>query len=328
MYQLELPWFLLLLPLPLLVWWLLPASRQPSASIRLPFFNQVAAAAGVQPGEGAIVAKAPLRQVVVLGLAWCLVVLALARPQLVEPPIEKSEPQRDILLALDLSQSMDTKDFPAPSGEPEARVEAVKQVVSDFIAKRTGDRIALIAFGDAPYPLAPFTMDHGLVQSMVADLLPGIAGPRTALGDTLGLAIRMFEKTNVPEKVLILLTDGNDTVSKMPPLKAAETAHAKNIVVHTVAIGDPQASGENKVDVATLQQIASSTGGQYFFGADQTALAAIYTELDRITPENQKVLSWRPRIDLFQWPLAAAFLLMAGYYFLSAAWSSFQRRAA
>jgi hypothetical protein len=102
--------------------------------------------------------------------------LALARPQFVEPPIEKTEPQRDILLALDLSQSMDTKDFRAPSGTLERRVEAVRQVVSDFVAKRTGERLGLIAFGDPPYPLAPFTMDHELVRTMAERLLPGIAG--------------------------------------------------------------------------------------------------------------------------------------------------------
>lgn len=227
MYQLDLPWLLLLLPAPLLVRWLLPPHRETSASIRLPFFELVAKAAGMSPTEGSVVPRRSWPQAIVEGLAWCLVVLALARPQFVEPPIEKTEPQRDILLALDLSQSMDTKDFRAPGGTLEPRVDAVRQVVSDFIAKRTGDRIGLIAFGDAPYPLAPFTMDHELVRTMVDGLLPGIAGPRTSLGDSLGLAIRMFDKTTVPEKVLIVLTDGNDTASKMPPLRPPKSPRQK-----------------------------------------------------------------------------------------------------
>lgn len=314
MYELELPWLLVLLPLPILVWWLLPARRETSSSIRLPFFPEVANAAGVEPSEGSVIPRRSWPQSLVEGLAWCLIVLALARPQFVEPPVEKQEPQRDILLALDLSQSMETKDFRASDGATEPRIAAVRSVVSDFVSKRTGDRIGLIAFGDAPYPLAPFTMDHALVRSMIDGLLPGIAGPRTSLGDTLGLAIRMFEKTSVPEKVLIVLTDGNDTASRMPPYKAAEVARNKKIVIHTIGIGDPAATGEDKLDVTVLQKIASTTGGRYFFGGNSQDLSAIYAVLDQITPEDQKELSWRPRIELFHWPLAGSIVLLSAWY--------------
>lgn len=327
MYQLDFPWMLLVLPAPLLVWWLLPSHRETSASIRLPFFNQVASAAGIEPTEGSVVPKRTWPQTVVDTLAWCLIVLALARPQYVEPPIERTEPQRDILLALDLSQSMDTRDFAASDGTVKARVDAVRTVVSDFVSKRPGDRLGLIAFGDAPYPLAPFTMDHGLVKTLVEGLLPGIAGPRTALGDSLGLAIRMFDKTNVPQKVLILLTDGNDTASKMPPLKAAEVAKSKGIVIHAIGIGDPAATGEDKLDSASLQKIATDTGGRYFFGGDQGQLQDIYNELDRITPQDQKQLSWRPRIELYHWPLGAAVVLLALWYGLTGITSLLHRRS-
>lgn len=326
MYQLDFPWLLLLLPLPLLIWWLLPPHRETSASIRLPFFDQVARAAGVEPTEGSVVPRRSWPQTIVEALAWTMIVLALSRPQFVEPPLEKTEPQRDILLALDLSQSMDTKDFAAPDGTSTARVDAVRTVVADFISKRPGDRLGLIAFGDAPYPLAPFTMDHSLVRTMVEGLLPGIAGPRTALGDSLGLAIRMFDKTTVPQKVLILLTDGNDTASKMPPLKAAGIARNKGIVIHAIGIGDPAATGEDKLDTASLQKIASDTGGRYFFGGDQSQLQKIYDELDRITPQDQKQLSWRPRIELFFWPLGASVLLLGAWFGISGLAGVVQRR--
>ncbi len=328
MYQLDFPWLLTLIPVPLLVWWLLPARRETSASVRLPFFRQVTEAAGVDPSEGSVVARRSWTQCICETLAWCLMVVAIARPQFVEPPIEKVEPQRDLLLALDLSQSMDTKDFRSPEGSTEARVDAVRKVVADFVAKRPVDRIGLIAFGDAPYPLVPFTMDHKTVQAVIADTLPGIAGPRTALGDAIGLAVKMFEKTTVPEKVLIVLTDGNDTASRMPPAKAADIAKQKKVVIHTVGIGDPKATGEDKLDTGVLQKIAAETGGRYFFGQDQTQLATIYDTLDKITPQDQKNLSWRPRIELFHWPLGLAIAILGAYYLLSGLTGLFRRRAA
>jgi Ca-activated chloride channel homolog len=328
MYQLDLPWLLVLLPLPLLVWWALPAHRENAVAIRLPFFTQVAEAAGASPMAGASIARRTWPQLACEAVAWAMVVLALARPQFVEPPIEKIEPQRDLMLALDLSQSMDTRDFSAPDGTSEARVDAVRAVVADFVAKRPGDRIGLIAFGDAPYPLVPFTMDHETVKAMISGTLPGIAGPRTSLGDTIGLAIKMFENTTAPEKVLILLTDGNDTASRMPPLKAAEIARNNKIVIHAVGIGDPKATGEDKLDTQTLQKIAEDTGGRYFFGQDQTQLAQIYSVLDQITPQDQKNLSWRPRRDLFQWPLVAGLGILAFYYVASGFMAAIRRRAA
>ncbi|WP_274628156.1 vWA domain-containing protein [Arvimicrobium flavum] len=314
MYQLEYPWLLALLPLPVLVWWLLPPYRQETASVRIPFFGEVARAAGVSPSTGSIVPRMNRAQRILAPVCWALVLLALARPQFIEPPIEKVEPQRDLMLALDLSQSMDTADFRDPSGKVEPRVDAVRQVVAEFVKRRSGDRIGLIAFGDAPYPLVPFTQDHSTVQTMISGILPGIAGPRTALGDALGLAIKMFQASLAPDKVLIVLTDGNDTASKMPPDRAAEIAGRNHIVVHAVGIGDPNATGEDKLDTAALQKIASATGGQYYFGQDQSQLEEIYQTLDRITPVNQKTLSWRPRIELFHYPLGAALLILILYH--------------
>ncbi len=315
MYQLDLPWLLIVLPLPAFIWWIFPAHRETSAAVRLPFFRQVTQAAGVNPTEGAVIARRSWLQCIVEWLAWCLIVLALARPQWIEPPIVKLEPQRDIMLALDLSQSMDTKDFKAADGSINSRLNAVRTVVSDFVARRPGDRIGLIAFGDAPYPLVPFTMDHKTIQAMIGEIVPGMAGPRTSLGDAIGLAIKMFDMTTVPQKVLIILTDGNDTASKMPPEKAADIAKRKGVIIHTVGIGDPSATGEDKLDTDTLSAIAQKTDGRYFFGQDQAQLAVIYGVLDQITPDQQRTLSWRPRVELFHWPVGASIILLAIFYF-------------
>src|SRR5262245_33148583 len=303
MYQLEYPWLLALLPLPLLAWWLLPPYREETASVRLAFFGEVARAAGLAPSSGAVIPRTNRLQKVLAPLCWGLIVLALARPQFVEPPIQKVQPARDLLLALDLSQSMDTRDFRDPSGQRIARVEAVRKVVDGFVERRKGDRIGLIVFGDAAFPQAPFTLDHDTVRTMIAAIVPGMAGPRTAIGDSIGLGIRMFESSKAPEKVLILLTDGNDTASKMPPERAADIAQQNKIVVHTVAIGNPAAKGEERVDVAGLQKIAAATGGRYFFGQDQRQLEEIYATLDKITPQNQETLSWRPKRELFYIPI-------------------------
>jgi len=313
-YQLEYPWLLLLLPLPLLVWWLLPPYREESASVRLAFFDEVARAAGLTPAPGAVVPRTNLPQKILAPVCWALVILALARPEYVDPPIRKIQPARDLLLALDLSQSMDTRDFRDTNGQVIERVAAVRKVVGEFVQRRTGDRIGLIVFGTAPFPQVPFTLDHATVRAMIEATVPGMAGPQTALGDSIGLAIKMFQSSEAKEKVLILLTDGNDTASRMPPAKAATIAQQNRIRIHTIAIGNPKATGEDKVDIPTLQRIATLTGGRYFFGGDQKQLEGIYATLDRITPANQKTLSWRPKRELFFYPLGAATALLLLYH--------------
>ena len=326
MYQFEYPWLFLLLPLPVLLWWLLPPYREESPSVRLPFFGEVASAAGLQPAAGAVVPRRNRLQRVLAPFVWTLIVTALARPQFLEAPVEKVQPARDILIALDLSQSMDTRDFPDLSGTLIPRVQAVRDVVSEFVAHRQDDRIGLVVFGDAPYPLAPFTLDHRLVRTLIGGMLPGMAGNSTALGDAIGLGIKLFDGSDAPQKVMVVLTDGNDTASRMPPERAAAIAKERSVIVHTVGIGNPDATGEQKVDLDVLKQVAARTGGQYFFGADQTALASIYATLDRITPRNHKTLSWRPRRELFMWPLGAALVIVLAYQALVACYAAWLSR--
>lgn len=316
MYRLEYPWLLVLLPLPLLVYWLLPPYKEEQDSLRLTFFDYISAQLGLTPQPGAVVPRTNWLQKVLAPLCWALVVLALARPQFVEPPIEKIEPARDLMLALDISQSMETPDFRAPDGRRMRRVDAVKEVVSEFIRKRKNDRVGLIVFGLAAYPVTPFTLDHEACLQILHQTDAGMAGPQTMIGDAIGLAIKEFAHSKAKQRVLILLTDGNDTGSRMPPRKAAEIAQQNGVTIHVVGLGDPHATGEDKVDYAALREIAQATGGQVFHGENRAELKKAYVTLDQITPQNFKTLSYRSRRELFTFPLVAALLVLIGYHTL------------
>src|SRR5262245_28855120 len=263
MLTLAYPWLLALLPSPLLVRWLVPAHREPTTGLRVPFLDRLARLSEQTPTAGAAVRSRGWPATLCLSMVWVAVVVALSRPQWLEPPVTRRVPVRDMLLAVDLSGSMQTKDFTDGSGKTVDRLTAVKQVLDGFLARREGDRVGLIVFGNAPFVQAPFTQDLDVCRELLSETRVGMAGPKTAMGDAMGLAVTVFERTDVPERVLIVLTDGNDTSSLVPPHKAAEVARDRKIVIHTVAVGDPKSAGEDKLDEATLKRVAETTGGTY-----------------------------------------------------------------
>jgi Ca-activated chloride channel homolog len=303
------PWMLAFLLLPALVRWLVPPYRERRAGLRVPFLPRLAQLSGQKPTDGAVVLREGWLRIVGLVGCWACVVVALARPQRLEPPVTRSVPVRDIMLAVDLSSSMGTKDFTDAGGSIVDRLTAVEQVLDNFLARRKGDRVGLIVFGNAPFVQAPFTQDLDVCRELLAEARVGMAGPKTAFGDAIGLAITVFDRSDVPEKVLIALTDGNDTGSQVPPPKAAEVANDKGIVIYTVAVGDPKAAGEEKLDEETLKQVATATGGSYSHAGNRAELEAIYRRLDELKTREAKTISHRPRHDLFHYPLAAALTL-------------------
>jgi Ca-activated chloride channel homolog len=315
-YRLDYPWLLALLPLPLLIYWLLPPYREEQDSLRLTFFDYISKSMGLTPAPGAVIPRSNWLQKILAPISWSLIILALARPQFIEPPIQKIEPGRDLMIALDISQSMETSDFFTPDHKRMRRVDAVKQVVSDFIRKRKSDRIGLIVFGQAAYPISPFTLDHDACLKILHETDAGMAGPQTMMGDAIGLAIKQFNASDARQRVLILLTDGNDTGSKVPPARAAEIAKQNDITIHVIGIGDPRAKGEDKVDYKVLGDIANATGGQVFHGENRVELERAYATLDAITPQNFKTLSYQPRRELFVYPLAGAMVILTGYHLL------------
>ncbi|MEL7449235.1 MAG: VWA domain-containing protein [Pseudomonadota bacterium] len=304
------PWAALALPLPLLAWWLAPPHRETVSALRVPFFDSLVAAAGAKANPGAVVVRRGWIQRVASLLVWAALVGGLAQPEWVGEPIVRTDAARDIMLAIDLSGSMDARDFPgeAPgeNGGKASRFEAVQRVVSQFVAEREDDRIGLIVFGARAYVQLPFTRDLQTAAALVDLMEVGMAGPQTALGDAIGLAIRQFEDSDIDERVLILLTDGNDTASRMTPVNAAGIAALNSVEIHTIGIGNPDATGEDRVDFDVLQAIAERTGGGFYKADDEGALREVYRRIDEATTAEVTVQSWRPRESLVHWPVGIA----------------------
>jgi Ca-activated chloride channel family protein len=326
MFEFAWPWVFVMLPLPLLVWWLLPPYRARQASVQVPFFERLAAATGQTPQQGAVVLRRRAFQMIVATLSWILLVAALARPEWVSDPITHEISARDLILAIDISGSMDQADFREPGGQVLTRLDGVKRVVKDFIGRRQGDRISLILFGTKAYVQVPFTQDLQTAEQLLEQTQVGMAGQQTAIGDAIGLAIKTLEKSAAAEKLLILLTDGNDTASRVPPEHAADIARQHGLVIYTIGVGDPAASGENRVDLGTLRTVADTTGGQFFRAEDGAQLQSIYADINRLAPAKLQTLSWRPKLPLFQWPLGAALILSLALWLTLLASSEWSRR--
>jgi Ca-activated chloride channel family protein len=306
------PWFALALPLPLLIIYLAPPRTEAQSGVAVPFFTLLAHLTGQTPIAGGTIAKRSLARTLNLALCWLLLIATLMRPQAQLAPLHREEPTRDMLLLVDLSASMDTQDFTNAAGKTVDRVTAVKEVLNNFLKRRQGDRVGVVVFGTTAYPLIPFTADLNLVRQELGDMQPGMAGPRTAIGDAIGLGITLFAHSPMQHKVMILLTDGNDTASEVLPGDAARIARDQGITIHTIAIGDPHAVGEDAIDEPTLQDIAQATGGGFYRAMDYKQLDQIYTRLDEIETHKVQTLSARPRADLYWYPLGALLLLTMG----------------
>lgn len=310
MISLAFPWALALLPLPLLVWKFAPPHRHRVSAIRIPFFRRVTQAAQVEPKQGAVVLSRSFVQFVAGALVWVLLVAVLARPERLGEPITIETAARDVVLALDISGSMDERDFIAEDGSPKQRLAAVSDVMRQFIAERDGDRMALIIFGTRAFVQAPFTEDLQSLNGFLDQIEVGMAGPNTALGDAIGLGLRTFEASEVDRRLMILLSDGADTSSRMTPINAAQIAADKEVVIYTIGVGNPDATGEDRVDLAALEQIAEMTGGQFFYADDEAALTEIYAQIDQQNPRVVETLSYRPRDSLGHIPLSLALLIV------------------
>jgi Ca-activated chloride channel family protein len=319
MWSLAWPWALLALPLPLLVRWLLPEARGLSeAGLRVPSL------AGFETLKDRSDAEQLLNwRVLVAVLAWCLLVLAAARPERIGDELDVPVAGRNLMLAVDLSGSMDQKDFEL-AGRRVDRLTATKAVASDFISRREGDRIGLILFGERAYLQVPLTLDRDTVKILLLEAEIGLAGEKTAIGDAITLAVRRVheQKDESGDQVLVLLTDGANTAGEVQPLKAAELAQQVGLRIYTIGIGAESMDVSSLVggrrninpsadlDEATLTQIAQLTGGRYFRATDTASLQDIYSLVDELEPVEEPESGFRPVKSYYAWPLAAAFGLV------------------
>ena len=298
MIEFAYPWAFALLALPFLVYFFTPKYKEQKASLQVPYFQRLLAITGKEPTKGAVLLNRNLIQRTLLVIGWVALVTAIAKPEWLGEPIEQKKSAREIMVALDLSNSMSEKDFIDDKGEKVNRLVAAKQVLTEFAAQRKHDRLGLILFADEAYLQAPFTEDITTWQSLLNSVQLGYAGYQTAFGDAIGLSIAIFERANSKQRVLILLTDGKDTGSKMPPIKAAEIAAKHGIKIYTIAVGDPSSKGLYEMDVKTLDQVAKITQGASFQALDKTQLKQAYQAINDIEEQAYETKSFRPRSSL------------------------------
>lgn len=317
MFELNHPWALALLILPLLMR-LVPAYKESRDSVKVPFFNTLVELSEERPQQGAMLLQRDRMQYFLVAFMWLCLVVAAAKPQWVGEPIEQQKSGRDLMVAVDLSGSMTTQDFTLPDNSTVDRLEAVKYVLAELAQKRKSDRLGLIVFGSAAYLQTPFTEDHLVWEKLLSETEIGMAGQSTVFGDAIGLSIKLFNDGGSDNRVLIILTDGNDTGSTVPPIDAAKVAAANDIRIYTIAIGDPASIGEEAMDIHTIERVSEVTGGQNFQALNRDELLAAYRAIGDLEPELYETISFRPKLSLHYLPIAIA----VGLYWLYHAWSA------
>lgn len=329
MFELASLWVLLLLPIPLLVYFFIApsnrSSQQNDQGVIVPFYAQLAQ---TRQNDNKL-RRHSILHYLLLGFIWSLLVVAAAKPQWIGDPQALPTSGRDLLLAVDISGSMEEQDM-SINNQAASRIMAVKKVVSEFVDQRQGDRIGLILFGSNAYLQTPLTFDTQSVNQFLQEAQVGFAGKDTAIGDAIGLAVKRLKNntnnsasnssTSGNSKVIILLTDGENTAGEVEPLQAAKLATKIKAKIYTVGIGADEMIvrdffGARRVnpsaalDEKTLTAIANTTGGLYFRARNVDDLNKIYQELDKLEP-TQKEPKWlRPTQSLFMWPLGLALLL-------------------
>jgi Ca-activated chloride channel homolog len=316
MLEFSWPWMFLALPVPVLIYWLVPRAPRQDAALRVPFYRQLVQ---LHTDASRHYTKNPLILLCCI-LIWLLVVTASSRPQWVGEPIQIPTTGRDMMLTLDLSGSMEARDMFLNNTQL-SRFQVMKAVVSDFVEKRQGDRLGLALFAAHAYIMTPMTHDLSTVRKLVEELEIGVIDESaTAIGDAIGLSVKHLREQPQNERVLILLTDGINNAGELTPIQAAQLARTEGIKMHVVGIASDQFAQRSlfgnragalrsEIDDETMALIAEMTGGRYFRARTLEDMIQIYDELDQMEPIEQDEQTYRPVTLLFYWPLGAALLL-------------------
>ena len=310
------PLSFLFLLLPIIVYFTLPAVKENSNlyALKIPFFKRIESFSNTSTKT---TPSKSVRFFLVLG--WILFTLATARPVWYPNTSETPLHARNIVLSLDVSESMSEKDFQLGT-EAVTRLTAVKKVVTNFLNKRENDNIGFVLFGNEAYTYAPLSFDKTTLKSLLDEIGIGIAGNMTALGDGLALAVQTALKVPAKSQIVILLSDGYANAGVVSVSEAINIAKRNNVKVYTIGIG----SGEQVVqsfyglqiqtpttlDEKTLKQIATQTGGQYFLAKTTSSLQDIYKVIDSLEKEEVTIQSYKPRKELFFIPLFLGLLCL------------------
>lgn len=306
------PYTFILIPLPWLVYKSLPPSHfNKNAALRVPDLHDF------NHFQQQSFNSLPKFKIFFALIVWFALITSAARPQWIGEMVQIPQSGRDLMLAVDLSGSMQMKDFEV-NGQYTDRLTALKLIVGDFIERRKGDRIGLILFGSQAYLQTPLTFDTATVKQLLMESAVGLAGNDTAIGDAIGMAVKHLRNSPQNSRVLILITDGNHNTGELMPEKAAEIAAHEKLKIHTIAIGAKQMVvqtifgaknvANSDIDEKTLKMVAEKTGGQYFRAYNTNELVKIYHFIDQLESIKQSNQFYRPTEEIYYWPLLMAMM--------------------
>jgi Ca-activated chloride channel family protein len=298
-------WALILIVLPFIVYRFLPVYHTKQVALRFSFFELLINALGMTANKGATQLKPSRWQKWSLVFGWSMLVIAMAKPVILSEPQTREIRGRDLMVIVDLSGSMDQKDFTVDGANEEiTRLDAAKGILTEFSAQREGDRLGLIVFGDAAYLQTPFTADLNVWNELLMQTRVAMAGQNTHLGDAIGLGIKHFiDNGESEQKVVLVLTDGNDTDSLVPPIEAAKVAAQYNVRIHMVAIGDPSTVGEQELDMDVIDRVASITGGESFVALSPSELERITQKINELEPALYQSYTFQTETSLHYLPI-------------------------
>ena len=310
----QLLWLLALLPL--LVF--LRGRKGPAPAL---VFSTTSVARVIANGRNARPGRVP---VILRTLTLAMLIIAMARPQFGNTTTTIEASGIDILLAVDVSGSMEALDFTL-NGQPASRLEVVKAVVARFIKERPNDRIGLLAFAGRPYLVCPLTLDHDWLQKRLDTLKTGMIEDGTAIGSAIAAGTNRLRRSRAKSRILILLTDGMNNAGKIAPLTAAEAAETMGIKVYTIGAGTRGEApmpvvdqfgrkhlvrARVDIDEDTLRQVAALTGARYFRATNTRSLEKIYKEINKLETTTRKIKHFSMYRELFFYPVLLALLLI------------------